>query len=341
MEGFSLFRRAKKVYYVKYFEDGVWKKRSLRTSKRSEAIRKLENLSAVLRPSLQRITLGAFIQKFLDHAQHSLSPAGLKRYSQAIARFREHIVDEDRVLESITLRECDAFVSLRLQSVQPTTVNSEIRHLKALFNRAVRWEYLARNPFAKIRLLKIPETPPTYLSKQEFQDLYHAIEEPWLKMAVLLTCTLGLRSGEVIAQRWKDVDTKKGIVHVRNTSDFTTKSRRNRIVPIPKVVIPILIEAQAKARSEFVLHDPQRKIDSYLFAHRFKEYIRKLGLNPRLHPHSCRHTAATWWTGDGIPLNVIQKWLGHSSISVVMIYAHAQPTRYEEYSSRLVLPSLN
>lgn len=341
MDGFSLFRRAKKIYYVKYLEDGTWKKRSLKTTKRSEAIRKVENLTAVLRPSLQRITFGSFVQKFFDHAQQQLSPAGLRRYSQAIARFRDHLQNDDRALESISLRECDEYVSLRLQSVRPTTVNSEVRHLKAFLNRAVRWEYLARNPFEKVRLQKIPETPPTFLSKDEFRVLYSSIEEPWLKLAVLLSCTLGLRSGEVIAQHWRDIDTSGGIVHVRNTVSFTTKSKKNRVIPIPKDVISVLDGARAKATSEFVLHDPQRRIDSYLISHRFKHYVRKLGLNPRLHFHSCRHTAATWWTGAGIPLNVTQRWLGHSSISVVMIYAHAQPQMYEEYASRIVLPSLN
>lgn len=341
MEGFSLYRRAKKTYYVKFFEDGVWKKRSLRTSKKSEAIRRVENLSNVLRPSLQRITLGAFRQRFLQHVDLHLSSAGARRYRQVVSRFCDFLGDDDRVLDAVTVRECDAFITLRLQSIRMTSVNTEIRHLRAFFSRAVRWEYLIKNPFDKIKLLKIPETHPVYLTKEEFSFLYRSIEEQWLRLAVVISCTCGLRSGEAIALKWEDIDLDKRIIHVRNTSTFQTKSRRNRIVPIPPDVVPILIEARKTAASNSVLHEPSRQIDGYLLSHSFKAYVRRLGLNPQLHYHSCRHTAATWWTGDGIPLNVTQRWLGHSSISVVMIYAHAQPQMYEEYAGRVVLPSLN
>jgi integrase len=341
MDGFSLYRRAKKTYYVKFLEDGVWKKRSLRTSKKSEAIRRVENLRNVLRPSLQRITLGAFKQRFLQHAELNLSSAGARRYKQVISRFCDFLSGDDRVLDAITVRECDAFVSLRLQSIKTTSVNTEIRHLRAFFSRAVRWEYLIKNPFDKIKLLKIPESHPVYLTKEEFGILFHAIEEQWLRLAVVLSCTCGLRSGEAIALKWEDIDFDKRIVHVRNTATFQTKSRRNRVVPIPPSVVPILIEARKTATSNSVLHEKSRQIDSYLLSHFFKAYIRRLGLDSQLHFHSCRHTAATWWVSDNVPLPVCQKWLGHSSIAMVMVYAHAQPMKYEEYASRIVLPSLN
>lgn len=341
MEAISLFRRAKKTFYAKYFEDGRWKKKSLRTSKRSEAIRRIESLANTLNPSLQRITIGEFRKRFLDHAQHNISAVSVKRYRQAITRFCDHIGNDARLLESISLRECDEFVSLRLQVIKPTTVNNEIRHLKAFLNRGVRWEFIGKNPFDKVRPLRIPESHPIYLSKEEFALLFRTIEEPWLRLAVVLSCTLGLRSGEAIALKWEDIDTVSRIVHVKNTATFVTKSRKNRVVPIPPDVVPFLMEARKKAVSDSVLHAPNRQIDGYLLSHTFKAYVRRLKLNPQLHFHSCRHTAATWWVSDNVPLPVCQKWLGHSSIAMVMIYAHAQPMKYEEYASRIVLPSLN
>ncbi len=341
MESVSLFRRAKKVYYAKYFEDGRWKKKSLHTSKRSEAIRRIESLTSTINPSRQRITIGEFRRRFLDHAQHNISAVSVKRYRQAITRFCDHIGNDARLLESISVRECDEFVSLRLQVIRPTTVNNEIRHLKAFLNRGVRWEFIGKNPFDKVRPLKIPESHPVYLSKEEFGLLFRTIEEPWLQLAVVLSCTLGLRSGEAIALRWEDIDTVNKTLHVKNTATFVTKSRKNRVVPIPPNVVPFLVEARKRAESASVLHAPNRQIDSYLLSHAFKAYVRRLGLNPQLHYHSCRHTAATWWVADGIPLNVCQRWLGHSSISVVMVYAHSMTMRYEEYASRLTLPSLN
>jgi integrase len=47
---------------------------------------------------------------------------------------------------------------------------------------------------------------------------------------------------------------------------------------------------------------------------------------PSLRLHDLRHTAATLWYEDGIPLSVISRWLGHASVAVTdQVYVHLRP----------------
>jgi integrase/recombinase XerD len=57
----------------------------------------------------------------------------------------------------------------------------------------------------------------------------------------------------------------------------------------------------------------------------FVNYVKQLGLNPRLSFHSLRHGFATHCIDKGIPLNQIQLLMGHTNIATTNVYLHANP----------------
>lgn len=87
-------------------------------------------------------------------------------------------------------------------------------------------------------------------------------------------------------------------------------------------VLQILWPKAQRSLSDHVFTLKGRRISEDWLTHRFKSYIRKAGLNPRLHFHSLRHTFATWLVQEGVSIYEVQKLLGHSSISVTQVYSH-------------------
>jgi site-specific recombinase XerD len=54
----------------------------------------------------------------------------------------------------------------------------------------------------------------------------------------------------------------------------------------------------------------------------FKKYVRKAGLNDKIHFHSLRHTGATWLVQRDVPIYSVQQILGHSRVDMTQIYSH-------------------
>lgn len=82
----------------------------------------------------------------------------------------------------------------------------ELKTLRAAFSLAIRWKLVSANPFAKIAFMKIPEQQPTYIRKEDFGKLILVIKEQWFKDIVTFAVLTGLRRGEIINLKWKDVD---------------------------------------------------------------------------------------------------------------------------------------
>jgi integrase len=143
----------------------------------------------------------------------------------------------------------------------------------------------------------------------------------------------GLRVGEALGLRHEDVDPAAGQVAVvprLNANGARAKSGRSRVVPVRGGVVRLYAD---------YLNAEYGDLDSdYVFVNLFAEprgqalsyaAVYDLVLRLRRHtgvdfdPHWMRHTAATRWLRDGVPVEVVSKLLGHSSVAVTMAtYGH-------------------
>lgn len=90
--------------------------------------------------------------------------------------------------------------------------------------------------------MREPEKEIRALSREEFRKLVDVCTDVRLKAFVLLAGTMGLRRGEVLNMRWQDVDFLNDTVHVVNHDGWTTKSKRNRSLPMTPSVRDALLE---------------------------------------------------------------------------------------------------
>jgi integrase len=184
--------------------------------------------------------------------------------------------------------------------------------------------------------------------------LLPAITADRLYAAFFLTFATGLRRGELLALRWRDVDLKTGVLHVRQTlvgvrnhgprreeektmlafqEPKTAQSRRT--IPIPEACFAALKQQKAHQAEERLLlgqayqdhglvvcQADGKPIDPRNFTRYFDRVLRQAGL-PRIRFHDARHTFATLMLELGESPKTVQTMLGHSRVAITLdIYSH-------------------
>jgi integrase len=337
-----LSKRKNGVYYLWYDdESGRRQKISTKSTSKREANRFMQEFikkgrEPKLRPP--NIQIAKFQKEFLAysagiHASHT------QRLFATALRELNRIIGE-KTLRSVSIRDVERFLSVKKSESSDVTARTYLVTLASAFQTAVRWKYIQTNPFHQVEKPKLPEKTPVYLSKDEFRQLFSSIAEEDLRILFLVAVSTGIRLGEILNLEWSDIDFSKKVIHVRNRGEFTTKSKRNRIIPMTEQVYKLLSDWKKKASSEIVFHDGGRRKRRDLVSRKFKEYITKLGLNDCLHFHSLRHTFASWLVQDGVSLYEVQKLLGHSNITVTQVYSHLQPETLHATVNRLSLSTV-
>jgi integrase len=332
----SLFKRSNGIYYFSYTEDGNRKWRSTGQRYKPAALKELLAFEQGRKKPVSNVTLQTFIKDFLSYAAVTYAKKTLTVYTRALYHFADFIGDV--LLASIIAKDIDLYRMQRIKQVSPVSVNIELRTLRAAFYTALRWGLLAENPFKKVPLVRIPEQQPTYLSKEEFQRLLSVVREPWLKEVFHIAVCTGLRRGELLNLRWKDVDFERRLLRIQSGENFRTKTGKRRTVPMSQAVHQLLLAKAQRSFSEYIFTLNGRKVLEYFVSHKFKAYVRTAGLNGRLHFHSLRHTFATWLVQDGVNIYEVQKLLGHSSISVTQIYSHLVAAELHSAVERISVP---
>lgn len=239
-------------------------------------------------------------------------------------------------LHTITPLQCEQFILNRQPSVH--SARKHYGHLKSAFSKAVVWGYLSTNPFATFSRPKAPETEVDYFREWDFERLLRFLPatewfERRLRTMVIVAYDTGLRLGELRHLRANAIDFMTGYLAVRNTQEFTTKSKRNRRIPLSDRARAVLQE-QIGENARHELHAV--RTSPYIFpnehghvmsetgiTHLFKKGCRRAFPDREgLHFHSLRHSLGTRLARAGVSLHIIKQWMGHSSIKVTERYTH-------------------
>ncbi len=152
---------------------------------------------------------------------------------------------------------------------------------------------------------------------------------------ILVAAFTGLRRGEVVSLRWREIDFLGSSVHVCESVsagiDSTPKSRRSRTVTMaPQVaqVLARLAPINAKHSRELVFPGtlPGRKLDPDALSRRFTAAREHAGLRP-LTFHDLRHTFASLLARAGESATLVQAEAGHASLRTTERYMHHRPRR--------------
>lgn len=184
------------------------------------------------------------------------------------------------------------------------------------------WNYLERNPFAKVKKYRVEESEePQHMTLAEFEMFLAVIPEHEKSYADMYTFFVhtGLRREELRALVWGDFNEDTREIRVRKT-----KNGKIKIVALTDIAFSILIGKRGESESPFIFHLKGRQRSKSNLSHKFKTYLRAAGLSESLRLHSLRHTTGTIMVQNGASLVETARLLGHSSTAVTeKIYVHS------------------
>ena len=259
-------------------------------------------------------------------------------YDHGLRKFVE--IAGNKRLSGLTSYDVERFKTKRLKQVSPAKCHMDFRTLRAAFNRALKFGMIKANPFVACSNVRIPQRQPAFLSKQDFRRLLQGVDNVQMRAIIILAICTAMRRGELVHLRWEDIDMVHGFIHLKNTDEYTLKTRKERSVPLNNEAIRAL---QSIPRiSEYVFAGANgNPLKGESVSKMFKRYVRQAGIDERIHFHSLRHTGATWLVQANVPIVYVKEILGHSNVATTMIYAHTSTEHLQESVSRLERFMLN
>jgi integrase len=256
---------------------------------------------------------------------------------------------EAKPIDRIDESDIAALVAvLQRRGKSPKTIRNILGTLHSVFEYARRRRWIAGNPVSLVDLPTGSDPDPDihFLDGPELEALLRA--EPagradawWSVERVLyLTAAMtGLRQGELIGLRWRDVDWVAGKIRVRQSfvrGEFgAPKSKRStRAVPMHDRVAGDLDRhfqhSAYNAEEDLVFAHPHtgRPLDRSKVLKRFKQACDRAGVR-QLRFHDLRHTFGTRMAGAGVPMRTLQEWMGHRDFKTTLIYADYAPSADE------------
>lgn len=278
-----------------------------------------------MQAGVKRITLEDFYKEFLSYAEFNLAPKTVGIVKLAFKHLLSFFPG-NKPLDEIGLREIELFIR-GLQKNAPKGYRVYFRTLKAAFNKAIDWGYLFTSPWIKVKLPKVQRNEPEVIDSRQLAVISQQIENETIRHMVVFGFNTGCRIGEIVSLTWDGVDMTKRLVTIGDKS-FTTKGRRQRVIPMNDEVYEMLVKKVSKV---FKVNKDRNfvfgKINGMAYttdavSKAFKNATRKAGMDEEIHFHSLRHSFASNLVQKGVPLYSVKELLGHSSIQMTEIYSH-------------------
>jgi integrase len=296
----------------------------------------------------ERLTMGEVGRRYLKH----LEARGRKRATVVGVEMalRVHLVPffADQRLDKILSADVeDLIVLMQRRSLSAKSIRTYVGTLSAIFNYAAapqrRWA--AHNPVNGVELPPRQDCEDIrFLDPDEVLLLADAVPEgPYrlIDRALYTTAAMtGLRQGELIALRWRDVDWPAARIRVRQSyvlGQFgTPKSRRStRSVPMADRVAGELDRLYRAAGDpgddDLVFAGPfsAGPLSKPAILRRFRKALTAANLDTMRRFHDLRHTFGTAVAAAGVPMRTLQEWMGHKDIATTQIYADYSPSARE------------
>jgi integrase len=231
--------------------------------------------------------------------------------------------------------------------------------LRSALARAEEQQLLARNPadvFRK-RLPKVERKEMVTLSAEEAQRLLEGLKNTRIYWPVMLALATGMRRGEILALRWKNIDLDRGVISVVQSLEQTnkalrfkdTKNSRARPITMPGFAIQELrLHKREQAEELFALGIRQngetlaccradgQPLQPRSLTHQFALLCSRVEGLPRIRFHDTRHSHATQLLASGVHPKVTQERLGHSTIATTMdLYSHVTTSMQTEAAAKV------
>ena len=255
------------------------------------------------------------------------SPSTIKTYSEALKSFlifyREKPIAEISN-EDVIVYNNDYILKNNLSASYQNQIVNAIK----LFFQTIRNTKMMVD---KIHRPKRSKLLPNVLSKEEIKLILNAHSNIKHKTMLSLIYSCGLRRSELLNLKPADIDSKRGIVIIRQS-----KGKKDRIAPLSPKILDMLREYYIGFKPKTWLFEGQNentKYDERSLSNVLKQALTKSRINKPVSLHWLRHSYATHLLESGTDLRYIQELLGHSSSKTTEIYTHVSTKSIQQIKS--------
>lgn len=301
-----------------------------------------------------RYTVGEHLVFWLDEGKAShLRPGSYRVYSYFVHNILIPAIGKVK-LEKLTAQHVLKLMNdLTREGRPPRAVQYARSVLSQALRHAQAWGLVTQNVATLV-------TPPAgnsaerpLLSIEQIHTLLEAVKGTRDEPIYWVALQLGLRQGEILGLRWRDIDLDRGKVRIQHTlSDVedgrpvltapkTTAGRRE--IPMPEALVSMLRNHRAAQMAERMRFRSTWKEHDLVFCSedgapiladslrkRFVRLTARLGW-PHAHFHDLRHACATMLAELGVPPRVAMEILGHRDLATTeLVYKHVREASMRE-----------
>ncbi len=297
--------------------------------------------------------MGRYLQEWLQTVEHSIRPSTWTRYEQLI---RVHAIPAIGSL-SLSRLEPRHLQKLYVDRLTNGSAPATVRQLHAVICRALgqaaKWDMVARNVASLVSPPRVQRHEITPLTAEQSRTMLDVAQGDRFEALYVLALNTGMRLGELLGLRWRDVDLDTGILQVRHTmlrlkdglklrEPKTPQSRRR--ISLPGNAVESLRRHRGRQAEDRLRLGRAWDDQDLVFPNKIGRPIERGNVLrrslwallekadiPRIRFHDLRHTCATLLLQKGVHVKVVSELLGHSNITITLeVYSHVIPDMQEQ-----------
>jgi integrase len=297
-----------------------------------------------------KLTVGKYLQDWLDGCKPpTLEFSTWNGYEQFVRLHLTPAIGSVR-LSQLSPQQLQKLYASKLADGKSSTT---VRHLHACLHKALeealRFGVVQRNVASLVKAPPFRKHPMRVYTPEQARVFLEAAKGHRLEAIFVVALNTGMREGELLGLKWRDVELEAGFVQVQTTLKLADHGKREigktktsgskRKVLLTPTAAAALSSHRVRQLSER-LHAGSAWNDSDLvftntignaldptnfYRYDYKPILRRAGL-PLIRFHDLRHSAATLLLLSGIHPKVVSEMLGHSSINITLnLYSHVLP----------------
>lgn len=275
-----------------------------------------------------------YLQMFLNAKKiEGCSERTIQYYRVTVERFLKVV---QKRIRKVTAEEIRQYL-VEYQSVNncgKTTIDNIRRNISSFFSWLEEEDYILKSPMRKIHKIRAPKIIKTIISDEEIEKLRDACTEMRDLAVVDLLYSTGIRVGELVRLNRKDIDFSERECIVFGKGD---KERKVYFDARTKIHLQRYLASRSDSNEALIVgvNAPFARLNIRGVEIRLRELGRKADVE-RIHPHKFRRTMATRAIDKGMPIEQVQKILGHSQIDTTMQYAIVSQNNVKESHRKFI-----
>jgi integrase len=317
---------------IVWWDGGTRRRISTGTTDERRARQSLADFETKLERRPLKLSFSEALDRYVTHRKTKI--IDLARLKEAVVALKRGL--GDLRVDQINQTQWDKYAAHRVtqpparskdptqhkpRPVSPGTLRREFNVLRAALRRTWKDGFLDKPPEFEAP----PDSAPRdrFITKAEARKLLAACVSPHVRVFAAVALFTGARKASILSLTWGRVNFETGIIDFNEPGRRLTNKRR-AIVPINASLLPELETARGVALSEYVVEYNGAPVPTGL-RWSFRRLCIRAGLNWVPTPHHIKHSVASWFAMESVPIGQAADWLATDEKTLRRVYRKFDP----------------